>query len=564
MDGETLVGRDETLRELETVLVESTKGRRHVFVDGRRKVGKTALLRAFKARRRDAVTLFVNFEHIVSSPRLFARNFLCQVVGQLQRVEVPYDVAIDELAGLVTAVGAPMRDAFGPLMQLLGQDRPDQVEVVAEAFRLPGRLADGLGGRRLVVLFDNFENLFNLRSYPELKRVERLVGDILAAQSNVSYAVSGTKSVQLGSLFRKAGFWNRKFRRVMLEPLDREATYFLASSIFGAERRPVPRDVLPTIHYYSQGIPFYVRAICDRTLTLAKRTERDPDQATVNRAFVLEVLREDGLINSVCHSMYFDSLASVSGENSLRAVLQVLAAQEGCCLADVGRRIGRPNGQVHGYLKALVEADLLLLHEGKYYYYRDPLLRFFISQNMFNNFENLDDDPARIQHLARRFFEEFIIKRPDLGFGLEFRVKLLTSFFDGRRVDGAPFGSPEPVALTDGHERMVLIDMDQTGEVAGRPGIVVSDLCLRGRRRWMVEIVRSEDQVGLGELERILRKRKFFESRTRSVFDRVWVVSPVGFTEECREAATAQRVLVSVEHRDLPRLEELLLQEQAA
>ncbi len=559
---EPLIGRETALSELREILLERTKGRRHVFVDGRRKVGKTALLREFKGRHKESNVLFVNFEHIVSSPKLFARNFLCQVVGQVQGVEVPYFVGMDELQALTDKAEQAIRDAYHPLMTLLSTSRPNQAALLTEVFRLPAKLAEGLGGK-VVVLLDNFENLFNLKSYPELKKLEKLVGDTLATQDNVSYAISGTKSVQLGTLFRKSGFWNRKFQKILLSPLSREETFFFASSIFGAEKRPVPREVLPTIHYYSQGVPFYVRAICDRTLTLAKRAERAVDQGTVNKAFILEVLREDGLINAVCHSMYFDSLASVSGENSLRAVLQVLAAQEGLNLAGVGRRIGRPNGQVHGYLKALLEADLLFL-EGKRYFYRDPLLRFFISQNMFNNFENLERQDQRIEHLAKRFFEEFIIKRPDLGFGLEFRVKVLSSFFDGRRVDGAPFGSPVPVVLAEGHENTVLIDMDQSGLVNGKPGLVVSDLCLRGRRRWMVEIARGEDLVEMKDLERVIRKRRFFESRTRSVFDRVWIISSIGFTEECREAAVEKRILLSEVDDDLPLIEKAVLQEKAA
>ena len=562
MAWEPLIGREKALRELEDTLLERTKGRRHVFVDGRRKVGKTALLRQFKAQHTKSTVLFVNFEHIVSSPKLFARNFLCQVVGQVQGVEVPYFVGMDELKGLTENAEEAIRQAYHPLMTLLATARPNQVSLLTEVFRLPAKLAEGLG-TKVVVLLDNFENLFNLKSYPELKKLEKLVGETLSVQDNVSYAISGTKSVQLGRLFRKTGFWARKFKRLLLEPLTREETFFFASSIFGAEKRPVPREVLPTIHYYTQGVPFYVRAICDRTLTLAKRAEVAVAQSTVNKAFVLEVLREDGLINAVCHSMYFDSLASVSGENSLRAVLQVLAAQEGLNLADVGRRIGRPNGQVHGYLKALLEADLLLL-DGKRYFYRDPLLRFFISQNMFNNFENLERQNKRVEHLAKRFFEEFIIKRPDLGFGLEFRVKVLSSFFDGRRIDGKPFGSPVPITLADGHENTVLIDMDQACEVNDEPGLVVSDLCLRGRRRWMVEISRSEDLVELADLERIVRKRKFFESRTRSVFDRVWVISSIGFTEECREAAKEMRILLSEVDDDLPVIEKVVLQEKAA
>ena len=562
MKQESLVGREEELLELKDRLLEREKGRRNVFVDGRRKVGKTSLLREFKYRNDDSLILFVNFEHIVSSPKLFARNFLCQVLGQVEGVEVPYFVSVEELCKMVEKAKDSVREAFSEILSVLTSSRPQKQKIIQEVFALPAHMARALS-RKVVLLFDNFENIFNLKSYPELKKLEKLLAETLSSQTEVSYAISGTKSVRLGKLFKKSGFWSRKFARIHLSPLSREDTYYLASSIFGEEKRPVPRDVLPTIHYYTQGLPFYVQALCDRTLTIAKREESAVVQNTVNRAFVLEVLREDGLINAVCHSMYFDSLAAVSGENSLRAVLQVLAAREGVCLAEVARRIGRPNGQVHGYLKALLEGDLLFL-DGKRYYYRDPLLRFFISQNMFNNFDNLEKEDQRIENLAKSFFEEFIIKRPDLGFSLEFRVKVLSSFFDGRRVDGAPFSSDLPVVLAEGQEKSVLIDMDPQGYVSGKAGLVVSDLCLRGRRRWMVEISRSDDLVEIQDLELYQRKRKFFESRMRTVFDRLWIISPIGFTEECREAARESRVLLSEVDEDLPLLEQELFREKAA
>jgi len=558
---EPFVGRENQLASLATILFEQVKGRRNVFVAGRRKVGKTALFRQFKRLNTERIVLLVNLEHIVSSPKLFARNFVCQLVAQLLGVEVPYSVGCEQVHELIGQCEDELQSELRPLLALLDEERPDHEEILAAALEVPAHIAK-VRDERVVVLLDNFENLLNLNSYPELKRLDRCISDVWKFHDGVAYAVAGAKGSQLEVLFKKSGFWQRKFQKMLLEPLSREETYFLASSIFGIEGRPVPREVLPTFFYYSKGIPFYVHALFNRTLQLSRREGRAVDQKLLNRAFVLEVLREDGLIHSVCHSMFFDGIAAVSGENSLRAVLQVLATEEGLHLADVGRRIGRPNGQVHGYLKALLAADLLFLDD-KRFYYRDPIVRFFVSQNMFNNFTNLEHDEELANRLARRFFEQFIIGRPDLGFELEFRVKLLASYFDGRVVDGRPMGCVEPVKRPERHEDTFLIDFDSEGSLHGAPSMVVSDLCLRGRRQWMVEIHRNDDLVDVKDLQEIQKKRRFFEGKGRQVFDRLWIISSIGFTEACRELAREQQVLLSAED-ELQQIETALFEKEAA
>jgi DNA-binding MarR family transcriptional regulator len=93
---------------------------------------------------------------------------------------------------------------------------------------------------------------------------------------------------------------------------------------------------------------------------------------------VVETLSTSGRIYDFRRYTYDLSLQQAAGYGSLKAVLQVLAAEEGLTAADVARQLRVTPATASDYLRWLREVDLLSLQEGRYYF-RDPVLRYWVA-----------------------------------------------------------------------------------------------------------------------------------------------------------------------------------------
>jgi len=558
--GSELTGRETTLALMRGILSQKFRGRCHILLAGIGKVGKSSVLNSLAKNTPSFTSMLVDFSQVLSTPHLFARNFFIQSLIQLTEGSVPSFNILNDYEDLLAKCSSPLRLALGSLYELVkaGEScgttsRKLPVDyhkkLIDEIFSLPERVARGLS-KRVVMIYDNFEHLLELSNYKELKAILSTVSKIMDSHKSVSYVISGNQSLIQERIVKNKAFFRRRFNTIDLLPLDRESTYLLTSLFIGERGTRVPREILSPIHRFSMGIPLYVKALCEKALAISAERKESLSPTVVARAFVEEVLHRDGQIYNHCHSKYYNGLSLVSGSNSLKAILQILACEEGLVLAEIGRRIHRSNGQVHGYLKSLVNADLISLR-GRKYYYTDPLLRFFVAQTFFSHFEERpsDNDVLRCGGL---FIREFLCNRHWLPYALYDRIESIASAFDGSTVEGSVFGTDKRIRLPycSSVESLVGLQKKESEETVSK--LMVSDLWIRGRRsHWIVEIAVGDELFTMDDYAKVREKRVFFERSGRIVFDRLWVVSETGFTEEFLEEAAAAGILCSCVRDDL-------------
>ena len=99
----------------------------------------------------------------------------------------------------------------------------------------------------------------------------------------------------------------------------------------------------------------------------------------VSQAFVLEALTNHGQIYGYCRYLYDVSLQKARGYGVLKAPLQLLATEDGLALAEIARRLRRQASAARDYLRRLMEVDLLVEREGRYFY-ADPVFRYWVAQ----------------------------------------------------------------------------------------------------------------------------------------------------------------------------------------
>jgi hypothetical protein len=89
------------------------------------------------------------------------------------------------------------------------------------------------------------------------------------------------------------------------------------------------------------------------------------------------LLAPAGALAHRCRYSYEMRLHRARGYGALKAILDILAAEEPLTLTEVAQRLGRTPGSTKDYLSWLEDVDLVAVHQ-KRYRFRDPMLRLWV------------------------------------------------------------------------------------------------------------------------------------------------------------------------------------------
>ena len=128
------------------------------------------------------------------------------------------------------------------------------------------------------------------------------------------------------------------------------------------------------IQSLGDGRPAYVRAITDE-LT-ATRERGGPEGHDVVSALVA-LMSPAGQLSRQCCFSYELRLHRARGYGALKAILDILADEEGLTLTEISQRLLRTPGSTKDYLSWLEDVDLVTSRE-KRYSFADPLLRLWV------------------------------------------------------------------------------------------------------------------------------------------------------------------------------------------
>ena len=521
-------GRENELSHLERHLLGKRPADLHL--SGLRRIGKSMLIKEFISRHSaDSAVLpvYINMEELSETPEDFAVKFigwqLYWLYGRGETLPLPYL----QLSSLIFQVpDQALREALQPLLHELERSRPDRQRLLQEAFSFPSLLAQ-VSGRRVLLFLDEFQEIASLTNFSQAKNILKLLRAAKDRSANVVWCLCGSIISEMEAITRESQSpLFGQFTHLPLYPYTRSESDILIRKFI-----PQPDNRLAgLLHHYSAGSPFYLVQLLRRLNLFVQRGEQLTENL-VKRAFVAETLSPSGMIHAYCTYLYNVSLQRAKGYGVLRAILDLLAANDDpMTQSELARRLRMTQGAVRTNLKELERIGLLYVRD-RHYYYTDAILRYWVAYVQHGieapEFPGERDLAAVMTELDRKYQQA----ATELGRSQEELVRGLMRRFAGQRMDGAIFGCAGDVVLPYFSSVEVYTSPD---------GRIEIDAIGEGETPWAVEVKWKGKAIGRKELE-------VFVSKTAAMSVKLWYVAKAGFTAEARVYAAAGGIMLSGE-----------------
>jgi hypothetical protein len=296
--------------------------------------GRTVLLQQLRDRIGRTAAQYIDVERTATTPERFLRA----VVGQS-----PFPTGEAGQAGA--------RAAFDDLLAFFNRARPG-------------------GSEPAVFLLDEFLELRTFESFPGLRRVLHDFIDGLTTSVN-RFVLTSRYTARALRLLRDR---SARFEVIHIPPLSAEDTLDVLGPPAATGDAHDAEYVARTIHALTDGRAAYVRALTDELA--ATREHGGPGGSDAISALVA-LMAPDGRIARHCNFSYELRLHRARGYGALKAILEILAEDEGLTLTEISQRLHRTPGSTKDYLSWLEDVDLVTARQ-KRYSYTDPLLRVWV------------------------------------------------------------------------------------------------------------------------------------------------------------------------------------------
>src|SRR5262249_1962277 len=263
--------------------------------------GRTTLLHQLRDRLGRGAVQYVDVERTATTPERFRRA----VVGA-----APF-------GGSETAASCA-RAAFDETLAFFAQAR--------------------VGAEPATFLLDEFLELRTFESFPGLRRVLHDVVDGLAASGN-RFVLTSRYVARTLKLLRDR---TARFEVIPMPPLTAEDTLDILGPSPSTSHDPREADYIArTVHALADGRPSYVRALGAELATM--REHGGPGGGDAISAMVA-LLAPDGRLTKECGFCYELRLHRARGYGALKAILEILAEDEGLTLTEISQRLQRTPG----------------------------------------------------------------------------------------------------------------------------------------------------------------------------------------------------------------------------
>ena len=245
-------------------------------------------------------------------------------------------------------------------------------------------------------VLDEFLELRTFESFPGLRRVQHECIDGLAASGN-RFVLTSRYVARTLRLLRDH---SARFEVIHMPALTAEDT----SDILGPTAAPGGGDndahdadyLARTVQALADGRPIYVRALADELAAL--REHGGPGGGDAISALA-SLLATDGRLARQCEFSYELRLHRARGYGALKAILEVLADEEGLTLTEISQRLHRTPGSTKDYLSWLEDVDLVTSRQ-KRYTFTDPLLRVWVRLHCRASAPSEDDLAREVRRYA--------------------------------------------------------------------------------------------------------------------------------------------------------------------
>jgi hypothetical protein len=312
--------------------LEATPSRIPVILGGCG-TGRTSMLQRLRDRMGRGAVQYVDVERCASTPE----RFLTAVISS------------SPFASHDHRTPANARDAFEMTMAFMSN-------------------ATAPGGAPATFLLDEVLELRTFESFPGLRHVLRDLFDSLATSNN-RFVLTSRYVARAHKLLRDA---TARFEVMHVLPLTAgEVTDLLAPAFNGYDQvNSGERDDLSrTIEALSNGRAAYTAAIGEATARMTGTGDAVGALAAL--------LSPAGELDRACRFCYELRLHRARGYGALKAILDILAADEPLTLTEISLRLKRTPGSTKDYLSWLEDVDLVSSSHKKYSF-TDPLLRLWV------------------------------------------------------------------------------------------------------------------------------------------------------------------------------------------
>ena len=317
--------------------------------------GKTTLVQLLRDRIGRGTTQYIDVERTATTPERFFRAVAAAS---------PFPVSDQVPAGA--------RAAFDATLAFFSRARTGSGEPAA-------------------FVLDEFLELRTFESFPGLRRVLHDLIDGLAASSN-RIVLTSRYTARAARLLRDV---SGRFEVIQMPPLTAEDTLDMLG--LPAARETHEADYLArTVQTLADGRPIYVRAIADE---LASARDHGGPESTDPISALASVLAPDGRLARHCNFCYELRLHRARGYGALKAILEILAEEEGLTLTEISIRLQRTPGSTKDYLSWLEDVDLVTSRQ-KRYSFTDPLLRLWVRLHCRPSAPTEDDLAREIHRYA--------------------------------------------------------------------------------------------------------------------------------------------------------------------
>lgn len=222
-------------------------------------------------------------------------------------------------------------------------------------------------GTPATFLLDEFLELRTFESFPGLRRVMHDFIEAIAVSDN-RFVLTSRYSTRTLRLLREQ---SARFEVIQVPPMGAEDAANLIGPPAATGDAHEEELLARAIQTLSDGRPVYLRALVDELDAMRERGGGDAIAALVS------LLSVDGRLSRQCAFCYELRLHRARGYGALKAILDILAEDEGLTLTEISQRLQRTPGSTKDYLSWLEDVDLVTARH-KRYSFVDPLLRVWV------------------------------------------------------------------------------------------------------------------------------------------------------------------------------------------
>jgi len=225
------------------------------------------------------------------------------------------------------------------------------------------------GNEPVTFLLDEFLELRTFESFPGLRRVLYDFADGITESTN-RFVLSSRYTARTLRLLRDR---SARFEVIHVPALTVEDTADMLS-LAGVASPADAEFTARTVQALADGRPSYVNSLSAELRRMREIGAPGGEDAV---SALAALMGTGGRIAHDCNFCYELRLHRARGYGALKAILEILADEEGLTLTEISHRLQRTPGSTKDYLSWLEDVDLVVSRQ-KRYSFADPLLRVWV------------------------------------------------------------------------------------------------------------------------------------------------------------------------------------------